>query len=226
MTTRELVIFAVDGVLVDNVQLRARAWTDTLAAFGYRIDPATAARRVAGRSDRAVLASVERELGRPLGEAVLPTLERRLTDAYRAELRPVADVLGTIRRLRRTVCALSGSSRTTARVALETAGLWDAIAPNLFSTETVAKPPPAADLYQFAAAQMGIPVGRCLVVEGSENGVRGGRAAGTTVYGFAGAGHLGPDAEARRFHAAGADLVFDRMSELAPLIRSRTPRAA
>lgn len=226
MTTRELVIFAVDGVLVDNVHLRARAWTETLAAFGYRLDPTTAARRLEGRSDRALLASVERELGRPLGEAVLPTLERRLTDAYRAELRAVSDVLGTIRRLRRTVCALSGSSRTTARVALEAAGLWEAIAPNLFSTEAVAKPPPAADLYQFAAAQMGMPVGRCLVVEGSEAGVRGGRAAGTTVFGHAGAGRLAPDAQASRLYAAGADLVFDRMSELAPLIRSRTVRAA
>ena len=221
MTTRELVIFNVDGTLVDNGQLRARAWTATLAAFDHRVDEATVARRLDGRGDRGLLASVERELGRPLGEAVLPTLERRLGDAYRGELRAVPDGLGTIRRLRRPVCAISGASRNLARLALECVGLWETIAPNLFTTEQIANPPPAADLVQFVAAQMGMPVHRCRLVDATENGVRSGRAAGMTVFGFAGAGHVDPARHGRRLQAAGADLVFDRMSELAPLMGSR-----
>jgi HAD superfamily hydrolase (TIGR01509 family) len=221
MTTRELVIFNVDGALVDNAHLRTRAWTDTLAAFGQRLDEAAVARRLDGRGDRAMLASVERELGRPLGEAVIPTLERRLGDAYRRELRPVTDALGTIRRLRRPVCAISGASRHLARLALERGGLWDTIAPNLFTTEQVASPPPAADLVHFAAAQMGMPVSRCRLVDASENGVRSGRAAGMIVYGFAGGGPVSPARHAERLQAAGAHLVFDRMSELAPLMRAR-----
>jgi len=221
MTTRELVIFGVDGVLVDNAHLRSRAWSETLAAFDYRIEPAAVARRLDGRGDRAMLASIERELGRPLGDAVLPTLERRLGDAYRCELRPVHEVLGTIRRLRHTVCAISGASRNLARFALETAGLWDELRPNLFNTEQVAKPPPAAELPQFVAAQMGIPVSRCLLVEASENGLRAGRAANMTVFGFTGAGSADPRRHGERLNAAGAQLVFDRMSELAPLMRAR-----
>jgi hypothetical protein len=42
-----------------------------------------------------------------------------------------------------------------------------------------------------------------------------------TVYGFAGAGHVDPDRHGERLRAAGAHLVFDRMSELAPLMGSR-----
>jgi HAD superfamily hydrolase (TIGR01509 family) len=221
MSTRDLVIFNVDGTLVDNAELRARAWTETLAAFGHRIDEDTAARKLDGCGDRAMLASIERELGRPLGDAVLPTLERRLSDAYRSELRPFTDVLGTLRRLRRPVCAVSGASRGLARLALETTSLWDVVRPNLFTTEQIAKPPPAAELVQFVAAQMGVPVSRCLLVDASENGVRGGRAAGTTVFGFASAGTVDRERHARRLHAAGAHLVFDRMSELAPLTRAR-----
>ena len=221
MSTRDLVIFNVDGTLVDNAHLRARAWTETLAAFGHRVDEDTITRKLDGCGDRAILASVERELGRPLGEAVLPTLERRLSDAYRSELRPFSDVLGTVRRLRRPVCAVSGASRGLARLALETTGLWDVVRPNLFTTEQVGKAPPAAELVQFVAAQMGVPVSRCLLVDATENGVRGGRAAGTTVFGFAGAGTVDRERHARRLHAAGAQLVFDRMSELAPLTRAR-----
>lgn len=221
MTTRELVIFSVDGVLVDNAHLRARAWTETLAAFDHRLDEASVARRLDGRGDRAMLASVERELCRPLGEAALPTLERRLGDAYRRELHAVTDVLGTIRRLRRPVCAISGASRNLARLALESAGLWETIAPNLFTTEQVGNPPPAADLLQFVAAQMGMPVSRCRLVDASENGVRSGRAAGMAVFGFAGASHVAPERHGERLRAAGAHLVFDRMSELAPLMGAR-----
>lgn len=221
MTTRELVIFGVDGVLVDNAEPRTRAWTDTLAAFGHRVDPVAVARRLDGRGDRSMLCSIERELGRPLGEAVLPTLERRLQDAYRRDLRPVTDVLGTIRRLRRPVAAISGATRGSARCALETTGLWETISPNLFTTEQVASPPPSAELLQFVAAQMGVPVSRCTLVEASENGVRGGRAAGMTVLGFVGAGHVDRDTQARALSAAGAKFVFDRMSELALLSSAR-----
>jgi HAD superfamily hydrolase (TIGR01509 family) len=221
MATRSLVIFAVDGALVDNAHLRAQVWSDVLADFGYRVDPPTAARRFSGRDDRAVVASVEAELGRPLGRDVLAAYNRRLAEIYRRELTSVRDVLGTIRRLRRPVCAVSGAERDSARLALEVAGLWPVVAPNLFTASHVTNPPPASDLYQCAAAQMGVPVGRCLLVDANETGVRGGRAAGMTVFGFAGGGHREPPAQAERLRAAGAQLVFDRMSELAPLTHAR-----
>jgi beta-phosphoglucomutase-like phosphatase (HAD superfamily) len=218
---QELVIFTVDGVLVDDGALRARVWTDTLAAFDHRLDAATVARRIEGRDDRAVLASIERELGRPLGEAAVATFERRLGDAYRRDLRATADAVGTLRRLPRPVCAIAGASRASARAALESAGLWAPIAPHLFTTDQVANPPPAGELPQFAAAQMGAPVGRCVLVAASETTVRGGRAAGMAVMGFAGAGHVVPEVQARKLAAAGAHLTFDRLSELPPLLRAR-----
>jgi len=68
---------------------------------------------------------------------------------------------------------------------------------------------------------MGIPVSRCLLVEASENGLRAGRAANMTVFGFTGAGSADPRRHGERLNAAGAQLVFDRMSELAPLMRAR-----
>ncbi len=218
---RELGIFAVDGVLVDNGSIRTRVWAETLAAFGHRVDLAAVARRVEGRDDRSVLASVERELGRPLGEAAMATFERRLQDAYRWEARAVNDALGTLRRLHRPVCAISGGSRASARAALESVGLWDTISPHLFTSDHVRNPPPAGELVQFVAAEMGAPVSRCVLVDASESGVRAGRAAGVTVFGFAGAGHVVPDTHARKLAAAGADFTFDRLSELAPLLRAR-----
>jgi len=221
MAARELVLLQVDGVLVDNVEIRARVWATTLAAFGHRLDAADWTRKLEGRGDHAVRASIERELGHPLGADEQATFETRLHEAYRRELRPVHDILGTLRRLHRPICALSGAPRASARAALEATGLWAAVSPNLFSSEHVASPPPAADLFQFAAAQMGVPVSRCLLVDASELGVRGGRAAGMTVFGFAGGAHTQADAQEARLRAAGAHIVFDRMAELAPLCHAR-----
>jgi len=42
-----------------------------------------------------------------------------------------------------------------------------------------------------------------------------------TVFGFTGAGSADPRRHGERLNAAGAQLVFDRMSELAPLMRAR-----
>ena len=60
---------------------------------------------------------------------------------------------------------------------------------------------------------MGAAAERTLVVEDSLSGVRAGKAAGMTVWGFAGGSHCaGRDAE-RALATAGADRVFTSMSE-------------
>ncbi len=221
MAGPNLYLIAVDGVLVDSSTLRVRCWAETLRNEGFPIDRDTFQRRFEGRSDATVLRSVEEELGRQLSATVLAEFERRARLAYERELRPVPDIRGTLRRLRAPVCALAGSFPGLARHALEVTGLWSSFAPNVFTATAVDQEPPAPDLARFAAAEMGAPVARCLLVDSTVIGVRCGLAAGMTVFGFAGGFHAAPETHAKRLRDAGATIVFDRMAELAPLANAR-----
>ncbi len=215
-----LVLLGIEDTLVGSAAIRARCWTAALGEHGFDLERDRFAARFDGRSDAAARASIEAEFGRALPEGFTAALEARLIGAFERELRATPDAAGTLRRLRRPLAALSGFSRPVARRALEVAGLWDSFQPHLFTTAMATREPPAADLYQLAAAEMGVPIRQTLLIESSVNGVRGGRAAGMTVFGYAG-GHADQASHGAKLEAAGAQLVIDRMSELAPLVQAR-----
>ncbi|MFW5680218.1 MAG: HAD family hydrolase [Pseudomonadota bacterium] len=217
MPTGDLVLFGLDGVLVDMAAPRERAWAEALAAAGLPTVTGLGA-RLEGATDRSVRASLESAFGHPLPTDFADTVDDRLIAAGTGELVPVQDALGALRRLRAQVGVVSSTSERVTRAALHQVGLWRHFTSALFVADQLDRVPPAPDIYQYAAAQLGVPAARCLVIESTVHGVRGGKAAGMTVFGFAGAARSLADAQGRKLHAAGADLVFDRMRELAPLI--------
>ena len=103
------------------------------------------------------------------------------------------------------------------RHGLECAGLYEQLAPHIFSATQVKRGKPAPDLFLFAAEQMKASPARCLVIEDSVPGVTGARAAGMTVLGFHGGSHCQPG-HAKLLRAAGAAVVFDDMRELPDLV--------
>ncbi len=86
----------------------------------------------------------------------------------------------------------------------------------VWTIENVARGKPAPDLFLAAAASMGIPAARALVIEDSVNGVLAAKAAGMRVWGFVGGAHY------RGFIppllAAGAEFLFEEMSLLWPVV--------
>jgi beta-phosphoglucomutase-like phosphatase (HAD superfamily) len=100
---------------------------------------------------------------------------------------------------------------------LTCAGLYDRLAPHIFSATQVGRGKPAPDLFLFAAERMQVSPERCLVIEDSVPGVTGARAAGMTVLGFHGGSHCRPG-HADMLRAAGAALIFDDMRQLPGLI--------
>ena len=100
---------------------------------------------------------------------------------------------------------------------LDCAGLYDALAPHIFSATQVARGKPAPDLFLFAAERMGASPSRCVVIEDSVPGVSGARTAGMAVLGFHGGSHCLPG-HAEKLRAAGANVTFDDMRQLPALI--------
>src|SRR3954453_16768779 len=115
-------------------------------------------------------------------------------------------------------CVASSGTPEKIHHGLTCAGLYDLLAPNIFSASQVARGKPAPDLFLFAAAQMNVAPQRCLVIEDSVPGVTGAQAAGMTALGFHGGSHC-PPGHAERLRAAGAGLTFDDMRQLPELVR-------
>ena len=213
----DLIIFDCDGVLVDSESLACVVHADVLTQHGYPIDAAQVHARFLGRSAREARAEVERDLGRALADTYTAHLRGEIDRVFGESLKPIPGIRDALENLPQRVCVASSGTPTRIRSSLTTTGLIDAFAPHLFSAMQVERGKPAPDLFLFAAAEMGVPPARCLVIEDSIPGVRAGIAAGMTVFGFCGGAHCGPD-HASALRAAGAATIFDNMTQLPDII--------
>jgi HAD superfamily hydrolase (TIGR01509 family) len=214
----DLVIFDLDGVLVDSEPISSRITAAALAEAGIEISEAEVCDRFLGISTASMLETIEAERGRRLPASFQATLRARILTAFEDALEPVAGVPALLEALPLNRCVASSSHPERIRRSLKLAGLLDRLAPHLFSASMVSAGKPAPDLFLLAAARMAVRPSRCLVIEDSAVGIRAGKAAGMTVFGFVGASHVRPEIHAPRLRAAGADAVFADMAALAGLI--------
>jgi len=214
----DLVIFDLDGVLVDSEPIGSRVTAAALKEAGIEISAADVCDRFLGVSTASMLRTIEAEHGHRLPEFFQENLRARILKAFEHELEPVPGVSALLDALAVDRCVASSSHPERIRRSLELAGLLERFAPHLFSATMVSAGKPAPDLFLLAAARMAAEPPRCLVVEDSEVGIRAAKAAGMTAYGFTGASHVHPQAHAPRLQAAGADAIFTEMPALVGLI--------
>jgi beta-phosphoglucomutase-like phosphatase (HAD superfamily) len=81
---------------------------------------------------------------------------------------------------------------------LDHLGLRDAFGDHLYSgSEHVDRGKPAPDLYLYAAAQLGVPIANCVIVEDSPVGALGALASGGRVIGLCAGSHCLPGHDER-----------------------------
>lgn len=213
----ELVIFDCDGVLVDSEVLSSRAHAEALTRHGYPITAEQERDRFLGVSDREARLTIEAEIGRKLPDDFERQMQQAALQLYAEHLRLIPHVAETIAALDLAKCVASSGSPEKIRHGLTCAGLYDVLAPHIFSAVQVSRGKPAPDLFLFAAEQMKASPACCVVIEDSVAGVTGARAAGMTVLGFCGGSHCTPR-HAATLRAAGARETFDDMRQLPALI--------
>ena len=214
----DLVIFDCDGVLVDSEVLSCRAHAEMLTRHGYPITADQVLVRFLGVSDREARMTVEAELGRNLPGDFEAQINEAALRRYADDLRTIPFVDEAIAAIPLPKCVASSGTPEKIRHGLRCAGLYDLLAPNIFSATEVKRGKPAPDLFLFAAEQMRASPARCVVIEDSVPGISGARAAGMTVLGFHGGSHCRPG-YADTLRAAGATTTFDDMRRLPDLIR-------
>ena len=218
----DLIIFDCDGVLVDSEVISCRAHAETLTRHGYPITAEQVLERFLGVSDREARQTIEREMGRELPDDFEAQMKQAALQRYTGELGAIPNIGEAIDAIRLPKCVASSGTPEKIHHGLTCAGLYDQLAPHIFSATQVSRGKPAPDLFLFAAEQMKAQPARCLVIEDSVPGVTGGCAAGMIVLGFHGGSHC-PPGHAEMLRAAGATFTFDDMRILPDLI-ARTGR--
>ena len=213
----DLVIFDCDGVLVDSEVISCRAHAETLTRHGYPITSDQVLDRFLGVSDREARLIVEAELGRNLPGDFEAQLKQAALQRYAEDLRTIPYVGEAIAAIGLPKCVASSGTPEKIRHGLTCAGIYDLLAPHIFSASQVKRGKPAPDLFLFAARQMAAAPGRCVVIEDSVPGITGARAAGMTVLGFHGGSHCRPG-YCDTLRTAGAAITFDDMRQLPDLI--------
>lgn len=207
----EAVIFDCDGVLVDSEILGLEESAAYLRGHGFDWTAADLITRFTGyRTD--VFARQLTEGYRALhGRDPDAVFFEGLSDIRRSRrhlLQPIANADRALTETGRQV-AVASSSHTEFLVGkMERTGLYDLAAPHVYSADLVEHGKPAPDVFLYAAEKLGAAPECCLVLEDSVNGVRAGVAAGMTVWGFLGGGHVF-DGHAGRLEAAGASATVE-----------------
>ena len=212
------VIFDCDGVLVDSEKLALEVELEVLAGLGLIFERDDYVLRFMGLSTDAFHAAIDEEAQRRLGRSIAQEVRgsERLRQVMIAHLTEVPGALQAIVALNLPKAIASSGSRAGLERKLKQTGLWDHFVPHVYSADHVARAKPAPDLFLLAAEELGVAPKDCLVLEDSVNGVTAARAAGMTVWGFLGGGHV-HDGLGPRLLSAGAERLVGDWPEAARL---------
>lgn len=222
----DAIIFDFDGVLIDSEYAGNRHLADCLTGLGHPISPADAMAAFMGLSGDQFLGAVERHLGRPIPPDFHAARREEAARVLREGLDEVAGACAFVRALPADIPRAIASSSSTSwiRAHLDHLGLTDDFGDHIYSgREHVTRGKPAPDLYLHAAAQLGVPIGRSMILEDSPIGAIGAVASGAHVVGLCAGSHCSAG-HADRLRALGVREIATDFAEVARLAGLQTYR--
>jgi HAD superfamily hydrolase (TIGR01509 family) len=204
----ELVIFDCDGVLVDSETITNVLMIEMLEPHGVFFTREEYVQRYVGITLEDCISQICEEFKITLPDSFIKDYLRVALIRLQLYVEEIDGIQDLLRRIPMPFCVASNSPESKVRLMLETTHLLKHFDGKIFSASQVSNPKPAPDVYLLAAAKNGVDPKDCLVIEDTPTGVRAGKAAGMTVYGFAG---LFPP---ETLLQAGADNVFYHMEQL------------
>jgi HAD superfamily hydrolase (TIGR01509 family) len=205
-------IFDLDGTLIDTVYAHVFAWQRALAEAGLPIDGWRIHRRI-GMSGGLFTRAVARELGRPLSDREVESMQARHGELFREllpERRPLPGAIELLAELRMLGVAhgiATSGRRPEIDASLEALGLGEETI--VVERGDVLRAKPEPDLFLACADKLGIPPSSCYVVGDAVWDLLAARRAGMLSVGLLSGGY-GEDELTR----AGAFRVYRDASEL------------
>ena len=175
------IIFDLDGTMVDNMMVHHRAWQRKLAELGLPLPLEAVMEKVHGINDEI--------LERLFGDRFSPDERRRISfekeaayrDIFLPELRLVPGLQQFLENARAAGIPMAlGTAAPTENVdfVLDNLHLRPYFT-GIFDAKAVAKGKPDPEIFELAAASMGLSIADCLVFEDSVTGAETARRAGT-----------------------------------------------
>jgi len=215
----DALIFDFDGVLLESEWTGNSQIADYLTGIGHPTSVEESMRHFMGLAGKDFLDALERWIGRPLPEDFHGARAAEDARVLAEGLEEVAGAVAFIRALPaglpKAIC--SSSSTHWVVTHLTHLGLEGAFGEMIFSgREHVARGKPAPDLYLHAADALGVPIGRCAIIEDSPVGVEGALASGAEVIGLVAGRHCLPGHE-ERLRELGVRHIAHNFEEVAAL---------
>ncbi|WBH18116.1 HAD family hydrolase [Sphingomonas radiodurans] len=196
----DALLFDFDGVLIESEYLGNQHIADFLTRAGHPTTTEESMANFMGYSGRDFITRLESWIGRPLPDE---WNTERLAENDRLLAEGIAEVAGAVAFVRSLPADLpkavvSSSSTHWISTHLDHLDLADVFGTHIYSgAEHVTRGKPAPDLYLYGAAQLGIPIDRCAILEDSPVGATGAVASGGHVIGLCAGQHCAPGHDAR-----------------------------
>jgi len=215
----DAIIFDFDGVLIESEFEGNRQLAELLTDLGHRTTLEEALKHYVGLSGPDFIAVIEGRIGVPLPQEFHERRREQSIMALREGVRAVAGAVDFVQSLPIDLPIAVASSSSTRWLSghLRHLGLAQAFGQHVYSgREHVTRGKPAPDIYLHAAGQLGVDIGRAVIIEDSDVGVIGALASGARVIGLAAGTHC-LDGHEDRLRARGVGEIansFDEVREL------------
>lgn len=200
-----LVIFDVDGTLVDSEFLCCQALNDLIPELKETTEELVHLYR--GRKLLEIFADIEARKNIELGEDFEPKYREQVAALFSLNLKPFPGVMEMLTRIPYQFCIASNGPKHKIRHALSITGLSHYFEENIYSAFSIGAWKPDPGVFLHAAAGMGYKPQHCVVIEDSVVGIQGAKAANMHALRFVPEGALSEQSN-----------TFTKMDELLPLL--------
>jgi HAD superfamily hydrolase (TIGR01509 family) len=185
-------IFDFDGVLLESEFEGNRQLAELLTELGHRHSIEETLRHYVGLAGKDFVAAIEQRIGTELPPEFHEQMKEKSRRALREGIEAVVGAVEFVRSLPSDLPRAIASSSSTRWLNghLGHLGLADSFGGHVYSgREHVERGKPAPDIYLHAAARLGVPIDRSVIIEDSPVGVSGALASGARVIGLAAGSH-------------------------------------
>lgn len=216
----DAILWDCDGCLIDSEYIACSLSAEMLTAAGYPISVGDYITRFCGQHKDHIFSTIHDETGVDYSNLFEKgDKKQKQRDAFEKSLKAIDGIYDVLDAINLPMAIASGSDYERLTLTLDITGLHHRFRGKIFSASLVPRGKPYPDIFLYAAEQLKIAPARCLVIEDSINGVRAGKAAGMTVFGFTGGSHIFDKAAHRQtLLDLGTDYVFDAMRDLPGLM--------